>query len=821
MKIPLSWMKEYAAIPDAMSVEALVEAFVSVGFEVEGVDIQGSDIVGPLVVGLVLSIEEVTGQKKPIRYVGLDCGESETRYVICGATNFAVGDHVVVSLPGAVLPGGFQIAARETYGHISNGMICSGKELGISSDHSGIIVLPHGLPGEDAIELLEVNDVIFDVAVNPDRGYALSVRGLSREIAAALSVTYKDPALAIDPQKYDTHAHAVQVVIDDPTAVSVIYLRTISDFDATAKTPVWMQRRIEKCGMRPISLAVDITNFVMLELGQPLHAFDRSKLTGSVHIRRATQEKNFTTLDGHVRILSPENIVVSDDRAALALAGTMGGLDSEVTTDTSGIVIEAARFDPVGIAKNSRSHKLSSEASRRFERSVDPQLAAISSARAIDLLIELGNATYVGTSSAGFVVLAPAIEFAPGFVSQILGIAVDSGTVQSTLEIVGCQITKNSDEGWLVQPPTWRSDLATPTDLVEEVGRLVGLNSIEGRLPIGRSTHTLSPAQSRKRGIANFLAHVGYSEVYNYPFVNQEMVDLLGFVGPRAASFTLANPMSDQAPLLRTHLLPGLLDALKRNVSRGAKDVAIFEIGTVFRDITKLPDVGTVATHERPTPETIERIYASVPPQPLFVGAVISGSLDRPGWWGTGRPFDWSDSINQALSIIELTGNVATIAQSDFAPWHPGRCAELQVAGKAVAHAGELHPRVLEALGLPARTCAFAVNLSELPFQGNKSAPLIVTMPAATQDVSLIVDSQTPASQVEAALIAGAGELLESIELFDRYENLSGDDSGKISLAFTLTFRASDRTLTADEVSGYREAAVANALKETGAVVRA
>ena len=821
MKVPLSWIKEYAAIPDGASVESLVEAFVSVGFEVEGVDIQGRDIVGPLVVGLVLSIEEVTGQKKPIRYVGLDCGESETRYVICGATNFVVGDHVVVSLPGAVLPGGFHIAARETYGHISNGMICSGKELGISSDHSGIIVLASGVPGENAIDLLEVEDVIFDVAVNPDRGYALSVRGLSRELAASLSAPYNDPALAVDPQKFDSNMDAVQVIIDDPTAVSVIYLRTISDFDATAKTPVWMQRRIEKCGMRPISLAVDITNYVMLELGQPLHAFDRSKLTGSVHIRRATKEKTFTTLDGQLRTLSPENIVVSDDQVALALAGTMGGLDSEVTSNTAGIVIEAARFDPVGIAKNSRHHKLSSEASRRFERSVDPQLAAISSARAIDLLIELGNARYVGTATAGSVELAPTIQFPPGFASQILGITVEPEAVYDTLETVGCYVTKKSEDEWLVQPPTWRSDLLTPTDLVEEVGRLVGLNSIAGRLPIGRSAHTLSPAQSRKRGIANFLAHAGYSEVYNYPFVNQEMVDLLGFVGPRAASFRLANPMSDQAPLLRTHLLPGLLDATKRNISRGAKDVAIFEIGTVFRDITKLPDVGIVGTHERPSPEAIDRIYASVPPQPLFVGAVVAGSLDRAGWWGVGRTFDWSDSINQALSIIELTGNVATIVQSDFAPWHPGRCAELQVAGKAVAHAGELHPRVLEALGLPARTCAFAVNLSELPFQQNKSAPVIVTMPAATQDVSLIVDINTPAARVEAALISGAGDLLESIELFDRYGGLPGDDAGKISLAFTLTFRAPDRTLTADEVSGYREAAVAQAIKETGAILRA
>ena len=353
---------------------------------------------------------------------------------------------------------------------------------------------------------------------------------------------------------------------------------------------------------------------------------------------------------------------------------------------------------------------------------------------------------------------------------------------------------------------------------MEEVGRLVGLNSIEGTLPRGRASATLSPIQNRKRGVAHYLANIGFSEVYNYPFVNQETVDILGFTGARAASFKLANPMSDQAPLLRTHLLPGLLDATKRNLSRGAKECAIFEIGSVFRDVTKLAHVSPVSTDSRPSTETIAEIYASVPPQPLFVGAVVAGGLDRSGWWGEGRAFDWADATAQALAIIELTGNTGTIVQSDLAPWHPGRCAEIQVGGKAVAHAGELHPRVLEALGLPPRTCAFAVILSELPVVASKSAKPIFTMPAATQDVSLIVDASLPASKVEAALVAGAGELLESATLFDRYAEL-GD--GKVSLAFTLTFRAPDRTLTADEVSGYRESAVAKAISECEAVVRA
>jgi len=818
VKVPLSWLREYVPVPTSASNEVIEEAFVSVGFEVESVEVQGADIQGPLVVGQVVSIEQVEGQKKPIRYVGLDCGEAEVRYVICGASNFSVGDRVVVSLPGAVLPGGFEIAARQTYGHTSNGMICSARELNLSDDHTGIIVLHEGKPGDDALSLLQAHDVIFDVAVNPDRGYALSIRGLARELAAALELPYQDPAVSVDPSLFEVNKSGVQVSIDDPSAASVIYIRTITDFNSSAPTPLWMSRRIEKCGMRSISLAVDITNYVMLELGQPLHAFDAEKIAGSLHIRRANSDSEITTLDGQVRKLAPSNLVVADDKEPLALAGTMGGLHSEVTGTSTKLAIEAARFDPISIAKNSRFHRLSSEASRRLERAVDPALASIASARAVKLLIELGGAKYLGSATAGAIPKIATISFNPNFASQLLGIPITHEIVEAHLTTVGSQISKVNESLWEVTPATWRSDLLNPSDLVEEVGRLVGLNSIEGTLPVGPSRATLSPLQYRKRGVANYLANLGFSEVYNYPFVNQEMVDLLGFTGARAASFKLANPMSDQAPLLRTHLLPGLLETAKRNLNRGAKDCAIFEIGSVFRDVAKLAHVSPVPTTTRPSAETIADIYASVPPQPLFVGGVVAGSLDRSGWWGSGRLFDWSDATTMALKIIELTGNVGTIVQSDLAPWHPGRCAEIQVGGKPVAHAGELHPRVLEALGLPARSCAFAVILSELPVAPAKGAKPILTMPAATQDVSLIVSGSVPAAKVESALVSGAGELLESIALFDRYENL-GD--GKVSLAFTLTFRASDRTLTAEEVSGYRESAVAAAAEQCGAIVRA
>ncbi|MEO0011431.1 MAG: hypothetical protein RIQ39_1020, partial [Actinomycetota bacterium] len=394
MRAPLSWLKEFVEIPSDITADQISDALIRVGFEVEEIIVQGSDLTGPLKFGKVLTIEEITEFKKPIRYVGLDCGESETRYVICGATNFAVGDIVCVAIPGAILPGNFVIAARETYGKTSNGMICSGRELGISDDHAGIMTFAEGAVaiGGDAIAALEINDVIFDIAVNPDRGYALSIRGVAREVAAALNLKYVDPVVALRTLKFEKTGTGVSAKIVDQDAASVFYLRTLDNFDQKARTPIWMQRRIEKMGMRSISLVVDITNYVMLELGQPLHAFDAEKIEGGLSIKRAGSIQKFTTLDGQERTLGADDLMVWDDAKPLALAGTMGGLESEITETTSRIAVEAVRFNPVAIAKNSRRHKLSSEASRRLERSVDPSLAEFASARFVQLLTQLSSA---------------------------------------------------------------------------------------------------------------------------------------------------------------------------------------------------------------------------------------------------------------------------------------------------------------------------------------------------------------------------------------------------------------------------------------------
>lgn len=824
MKLPLSWLGEFISFPKNFSLDKAVDAFVKVGFEVEAVIDPAKEIKGPIKIGTVLNIEELSGLKKAIRYVELDLGEKSSRFVICGATNFKIGDQVVVAVPGAVLPGNFKISARETYGRLSDGMICSARELGLSDEHSGIIVLTEKHKnGSDALSALGANDPIIDIAVNPDRGYAMSIRGAARELAMALNLPFKDlerrSLLAkLDKKKGSGKVTIAEIV--DKSGADLIYLRSLSGLDPNAKTPQWMAQRLTQCGMRPISLAVDITNYVMLELGQPLHAFDAEKVSGKLRVQRADKFRNITTLDGIVRKLNKEDLLIADEKRPLALAGTMGGADSEVTETTSRIALEAAHFNPTAIAQNSRRHILSSEASRRFERGVDPQLAEVASARAALLLIELGGAKYHGTSTKGAAAKAKVLSIEPAAISAILGTQYSAVEMTRALSAIGCKISKTG-KLWKVTPPSWRSDLAHASDFAEEVARFYGYDRIPSRLPSVKLPSVrltgLSPLQHRRRNISLKLAHLGFTEVHNYPFVNQSQIELFGFTGERAKAFKIANPISDDYPLLRTHLSPGLLEAAARNLARGAKSVALFESGLIFRDIKKLEPPTGIPTSKRPAPEQIKKIYESVPFQALHIGAVVAGEMELSGWWGKGRVTDWQDAVSLTSELLSEISDSFSITAVELAPWHPGRCAEFRIDGRAVAHAGEIHPRITAALGLPDRTIFFAIVADAIPLRKPIVAKPVITMPAAIQDISLFVPTSVSASEVTEALRAGAGELLESITLFDRFHK-EGDS--QVSLAFTMSFRAPDRTLTSEEVSALREQAGAEAVRRVGAQIR-
>ncbi|MEU8714537.1 phenylalanine--tRNA ligase subunit beta [Streptomyces sp. NPDC048663] len=836
MRVPLSWLREYVDLPATETGRDVQAKLISAGLEVETVEQLGDGLKGPLVVGRVLTIEELEGFKKPIRFCTVDVGTAngtgEPQEIVCGARNFAVGDKVVVVLPGAVLPGGFSISARKTYGKTSHGMICSSDELGMGSDGThGIIVLPPETEvGKDAIELLELVDEVLDIAVTANRGDCLSIRGVARETAIAYGLPLRDPAL-IDVPGPNAFGYPVQVT--DPIGCDRFTARTVTGLSPEARSPIWLQRRLQKVGMRPISLAVDVTNYVMMELGQPLHAYDRGLVQGTIGVRRAAEGEKIVTLDGVERKLHAEDLVITDDRGPIGLAGVMGGADTEIADHddvekaTSDVVIEAAHFDAVAIARTARRHKLSSEASRRFERGVDPQAGAAAAQRTVDLLVLLAG----GTAEAGVTeVIAPSaphtITVAADHPDKVAGVEYGRETVVRRLQEVGCDVY-GQDE-LIVSVPSWRPDLLEQNDLAEEVIRLEGYENLPSTLPRPRSGRGLTHRQRLHRRVGRALAGAGYVEAPNYPFVSEQVFDQLGLAAddPARRAVRLTNPLNDEEPALRTSLLPGLLGALRRNDGRGAHDLALFETGLVFLPREEQGVAGHPPVDRRPTDAEIAALDAVLPEQPRHVAVVLAGAREQAGWWGTGRPADWADAVEAARTVAREAGAELIVRSGQYGPWHPGRCAELAVVAdgteRVVGHAGELHPRVVKALGLPARTCAAELDLDALERAGGgvPQAPSISAFPVATQDVALVVDKPVPAADVEAALREGAGDLLEAIRLFDVYVNDEHLGEGKKSLAYALRFRAADRTLTVDEASAARDAAIALAGERTGAVLR-
>ncbi|RZS43323.1 phenylalanyl-tRNA synthetase beta subunit [Herbihabitans rhizosphaerae] len=840
MRVPVSWLKNYLEPsgdlkPDELTPEQAAEALVKVGFEVE--ELHSLDqVTGPLVVGRVAEIEPLTEFKKPIRFclvetvheddVDIDADTPRTRGIICGAFNFKEGDLVVVALPGAVLPGGSEIAQRKTYGRVSDGMICSTRELGLGDDQGGILVLPSGEaePGDDAIELLELHDSVVELAITPDRGYAFSVRGLSRDLAAGTDLVFGDPAQGEVPQ---AEGDAYPVSIEDAEACPRFVARRVSGVDVDAPTPFWMQRRLMLAGIRSISLAVDVTNYVMLELGQPMHAYDTSALNGDIVVRRAKKGEKLSTLDGVQRELDPDDIVVCDASGPIGLGGIMGGETTEVRVDSSDILLEAAVWDPPSIARTARRHKLGSEASKRFERTVDPMLGPVALERAARLLRELGDGTIQpGRTDVGQPTLPEAVTMPIDLPDQVAGVRYPRGVTVRRLHQIGCRTDVASHEGGkphvIAIPPPWRADLKQPADLVEEVLRLEGYDSIPSELPAASAGRGLSAAQRRRRTVSRALAEAGYVEVLPFPFVDPSTWDALGLPEDdvRRRTVKLLNPLEADANELATTLLPGLLETLSRNISRGARDVALYHVGQVVlpkAEQLEVPDVGVAG---RPSDEDLAGLRAALPQQPVHVAVVLAGDRPRAGWWGPGEPASWADAVAAAHRVAAAAGVELRVVAGDLMPWHPGRCAQLRVGDWPVGHAGELHPKVVEALGLPKRTCAMELDLDALPLLEKRPAPDVSPYPPVLMDVALVVDADVPVAEVRDALRSGGGELLEDVALFDVYTGEQVGE-GKRSLAYSLRFRAPDRTLTAEEATTARDAAVAAATERVGAALRA
>lgn len=820
------------ANPDfGVTPEELDAGYVRVGFETEGYE-PIPETTGPLVIGVVEKIEELTQFKKPIRYCLVDVGDAngtgELQGIVCGARNFAEGDTVVVSLPGAVLPGGFAIAARETYDHVSNGMICSASELGFTEKQNpGIITLDpsYGKPGEDARAALGLGDTVFDVNVTPDRGYALSARGLTRELASAFGLAYADVAKQPEVGGFDLSGvpapagELLEVDVRPETKTVRFGLRKVSGIDPAAESPLWLQRELMLSGQRPVNAATDVTNYLMLLLGQPMHAFDAGRITGGLTVRTAAEGEKFETLDHVVRDLDAEDVVICDETGIQSLAGVMGGTRSEIAEDTTDVYFEAATWDPKTVARTSRRHKLSSEASRRFERGVDPAIVEVALDMACALLVEIAGGTIEAQRTLiGEVPAQPSITMDADRPTKLAGVEYSRETVIARLEEVGCSVAADGAE-LTVTPPTWRPDLRIPADLVEEVLRLEGLEDIPLVLPTPVGGRGLSPAQRRRRAVGHALAYNGYAEILPSPFIANDTFDVWGLSADdeRRNAVTVQNPLESDRAILGTTLLPTMLDAVVRNVARGRNDVALFGLQQVSFARAERSPMPPVA--QRPSEETVAELIGTLPHQPLHVATVATGNVEYEGPWGQGRDYTWADAIESARVVARAAGVELDVESAEQLPWHPGRCAALLVDARVVGHAGELHPQVLEALGLPARTCAMELDLSALPLVEKFPAPILSSYPGLHQDIALVVDEDVPAEQVRRIVEEGAGELLEEVKLFDIYR--SGQlGEGKKSLAFSLLFRAADRTLTDEEANEHRLAAAELAAERVGAEMR-
>ena len=825
MRVAQSWLTEILqrATPGWSATTAEVDAgFVRVGLEVEGVPEDLPETTGPLTIGRVTSIEELEGFKKPIRFCLVDVGAERPQEIVCGARNFAEGDLVVTALPGTVLPGGFEIGERKTYGRRSAGMICSASELGVGEDHSGIIVLREGPaePGDPAAPVLGLDDTVIELNVTPDRGYCLSVRGLTRELAGAFDLDFADPAAGPDPAPSGGEAWPLEVSGD--AGVTRFALRRVTGIDPTARTPWWMARRLLLSGVRPLSPAIDVTNYVMLELGHPLHAFDASRLTGGLVVRRAKAGETLTTLDDVRRDLDPEDVVICDETGPVSLAGVMGGASTEVTGETTDVLLEAAIWSPLAVFRSVRRHKLPSEAGKRYERGVDPAVSVRALDRAAELLTEIAGGTVEPVlTDHGSVPAMPGIDLDAELPSRVAGVDYEGGTARRRLEQIGCTVEVEPDGALSVTPPTWRPDLDQPADLVEEVLRLEGLERIPSVLPAAPAGRGLTESQRGRRAVGHALASSGHVEVLTSPFTDPTVFDEFGLDDgdPRRATMAVLNPLESDHAALATTLLPSLVEIARRNLARGARDLSLFSIAQVaFRT----PDTRAIAPIDvsgRPSAEDLQALKDSLPEQPVHVAALYTGHREPPGHASEGRRADALDAVEGARTVARALGVEVGVRAAECAPWHPGRCVAVEVDGAVVGYAGELHPAVLERLRLPARTAAFELDLDALGVRERLPAPHIRPYPPVLQDVALVVDEDVPAQAVADALRSGGGELLEEVRLFDVFTG-SQVGEGRKSLAYALTFRAPDRSLTEDEASAGRDAAVAAAGSAVGAVLR-
>ena len=797
MRVSLKWLREFVDID--LEVEELVATLNMSGTKVEAVHLPGRDIEG-VIVAEVLSISEHPNADS-LTLVDVRTGEGPEQRVVCGARNFKVGDHVPLAQVGASLAG-MEIAERKIRGEVSRGMLCSAAELSLSKDHSGIFVLGDDAPlGEDIVSLLSLDDPIIDLEITPNRPDCMGMIGIAREVAALTGKELRVPSAAVAED--DELTGDVRVEILDEEGCPRYCARFIGGV-AVGSSPSWMGARLTGAGIRPVSNVVDVTNYVMLETGQPLHGFDADKVHDRhIIVRRAEENETFETLDGVERKLSRDDLLIADPSGPLALAGVMGGLESEVSEGTTNVIVESAHFDKVSVAFTNQRHQLRSEASARFERGVDPENVVYAATRAAKLIVDHCGGVVASSIEDVYPTPKPRqrIRLRPARIESLLGLRVPKTDQAAALRAIELEVEDKGDV-LEVEVPGFRPDVTREADLIEEVARLVGFEKLPSTLPKGWAGG-LDRDQRAGRALKQVLVDLGVYEAWTPSFMSARDLDALQVEAdnPARNAVELMNPMTEEERWLRTTLLPGLMRSSSRNLAHGAPGVALFEIARVYE----------------PTGETL-------PSERLVLSGVCAGERSPKRWQAEAGDWDFFGT----KGVVEAALGRLGVGPPDYEPgkgmpFHPTRVARVRLGDVPIGVIGAVHPDVIAAFDFPTGTDAVAFELALEPvFAALPARPEVDDLPRFPPvyvDLAIVVDETVPASMVESLLRRAGAPEVRSIRLFDVYRGKQVR-AGKKSLAYALEMRASDRTLTDEDANVVRSRIMGALGEKTGAELR-
>ncbi len=774
MKISLNWLRDYVDV--TLDPDDLAHRLTMLGLEIESIDRPGESIRN-VVIGQILSIDPHPDADKLV-VCRTDVGEGEPLQIVCGAKNMKPGDKVPTAKIGGVLPGGFEIGRRKMRGIESQGMMCSGKELGLSDDHSGLLILDADAPiGADAVAHLGLDDVIYEIEVTPNRNDWASMIGVARELAASLETTLRLPEFALVESPPEAERLS-SVQIENPDLCPRYAGRVLTDVKV-GPSPEWLCRRLMAAGQRPINNIVDITNYVLLETGHPLHAFDYQTLNENrIVVRTARADESIATLDGETRALSPEMLVIADATRPVAVAGIMGGAETEVGENTTQVFLESAYFAPVSIRRTARALGMMTEASQRFQRGADPEMARYALDRAAYLMQELAGAK----TALGVLDNYPRppeerrIRLRYARTHAMLGAKPAPDTQKAYLERLGFVAEASDAESCTFRIPTWRHDCTQEADLIEEVARLYGYDLIEPTIPaVRRTERVFAPNDGRLRRLRRELAGYGLFELVGMTFSSSAEVAAVGLSGAYLDMVPLQNPLSENLAAMRSTLLPGMVRAVQTNIRHGRRDVRAFELGPVYR----------------PAPER------ELPEQTLRLGLVLTGNAEEPHWSRPVRTADVYDITGLIQAVGDYFGASLACAAAPFDAFDPDASAQVTLNGRAIGWAGCLTPAVRKAWDIeqPVFLAEVALEpLLDIPETPVLFAP-IPAYPPSLRDIAVLVDQSVPAGAlVDAARTAG-GKLLQRVDVFDVYTGKQVP-AGKKSIALSLVFQSPERTLT-------------------------